>query len=67
MSDTKTPLPKTSQPAERALLTIGIDHLEQLDGKSEREITNLHGMGPKAMRILKAAMNEKGLAFASPE
>ena len=44
--------PKMSQPAVRALATAGYTHLEQLDGVSGKEILNLHGMGPKAFKIL---------------
>ena len=56
--------PKMSQPAVRALATAGYTHLEQLDGVSGKEILNLHGMGPKAFKILREALKEKGLRFA---
>lgn len=56
-------LPKTSQPALRALHGAGYFTLEQLSKASEAEIAALHGMGPKALGILKAAMKEKGLRF----
>ncbi|KXK26253.1 MAG: hypothetical protein TR69_WS6001001248 [candidate division WS6 bacterium OLB20] len=58
-----TPLPKTGAPATRALNEFGITSLEQLTGYSEEEILSLHGMGPKAFGILKAALEERGLAF----
>lgn len=61
----QTPLPKTSQPAKRALETINVFTLEQLAKHTEKEIANLHGMGPKGIRILKAAMAELNLSFAS--
>jgi transposase len=57
------PLPKTSHPADRALAAIGITTLDQLHGKSEKEIAKLHGVGPKAVRIWKAALEANGLAF----
>jgi hypothetical protein len=56
--------PKMGQPTVRALATAGYTHLEQLDGASGKEIQNLHGMGPKAFKILREALKEKGLGFA---
>lgn len=44
--------PKTSKPAERALIHAGYTKLDQLAGVSEKELLKLHGMGPKAIRIL---------------
>ncbi len=58
-----TDLPKVSAPALQALHTIGVATLEQLARYSENEIAALHGMGPKGVRILKAALAEKGLSF----
>jgi hypothetical protein len=52
-----------SNPARRALLGAGYTSVEQLAGVSERELLALHGMGPKAMGILKSTLAEKGLAF----
>lgn len=56
--------PKTSAPALRALNAAGYYRLEQLTQVSEAEILRLHGMGPKAIGILRLALQEKGLAFA---
>lgn len=56
-------LPKTSAPAARALRLIGVATLKQLADYTEAEVVALHGMGPKAVRILKAAMRDRGLAF----
>lgn len=58
-----TKLPKTSRPAERALATIEVFDLEALTRHTEREVAGLHGMGPKGVRILKAALADRGLAF----
>ena len=55
--------PKMSQPAVRALAAAGYTHLEQLTEATEAEIKNLHGMGPKALGILREALKEKGLSF----
>ncbi|MDF2837122.1 MAG: DNA-binding protein [Paenibacillus sp.] len=64
MSLPSIPLPKTSKPAERAMNEIGITTLNQLTAIKESELQKLHGMGPKAIRILKAALAENGLSFA---
>ncbi len=56
--------PKTSGPAQRALEQAGYTHLEQLTQVTETELLKLHGMGPKALGILRAALAEKGLSFA---
>jgi predicted flap endonuclease-1-like 5' DNA nuclease len=59
-------LPKTGAPAQRALNAAGIYQLADLTRFTEAEIAALHGMGPKALGILKQALAEQGLTFASP-
>lgn len=61
----QTDFPKTSNPALRALNNAGYTHLEQLTEVSEQDLLKLHGMGPKAIRILRAALEERGLSFAA--
>jgi hypothetical protein len=56
-------LPKLGAPARRALIGAGYTRLEDLTKTRESEILRLHGMGPKAMRILRDALNERGLSF----
>jgi hypothetical protein len=56
-------LPKLSAPARRALIGAGYTRLEHLTKAKESEILKLHGMGPNAMRILRNALNERGLSF----
>jgi hypothetical protein len=34
---------------------------------TETEVLKLHGMGPKAMGIIRIALEEKGLSFADGE
>ncbi len=58
-------LPKIGQPATRALAGAGIQRLEQLTRFSEKEIMQLHGMGPKALGILRQALADRGLSFAN--
>lgn len=64
MTSSSSQFPKgVSAPAKRALNSIGISRLEQLVEVSEAELAALHGMGPKALGVLKAALEERGLAF----
>lgn len=57
-------LPKTSAPATRALVDAGYTQLAQLTQVSAADLLKLHGMGPKAIRILRETLASKGLAFA---
>jgi len=52
-----------SQPAIRALASAGYTRLEQLGKARERDLATLHGMGPKALRILGEALKERGKSF----
>lgn len=56
-------LPRIGQPALRALRNAGYVRLEQLARLSEAELSTLHGLGPKALRILKEALTARGLNF----
>jgi hypothetical protein len=58
-----TGIPRTSRPAAAALALAGIASLEEFSKHTEREVLALHGMGPKALGIIKAAMGETGIAF----
>jgi len=56
-----TPFTKgVSQPAIRALASVGYTNMEQPEGLPERELATLHGMGPRAQRILSEAQKERG-------
>ena len=46
-------LPKIGAPAQRALESVGITMLKQLTDVTETELLMLHGMGQKAVRILR--------------
>lgn len=62
------PFPRgIGQPATRALEAAGYSSLEQLTQVSEKELLKLHGVGPKAVRILRETLAERGLAFAEGE
>lgn len=51
------------RPAQAALEEIGIDTLIQLCDYTEKELLAIHGIGPKAIRILKELLVSKGLSF----
>ena len=54
-----------SQPALRAFAAAGYTRLADLARVSEAELLALHGVGPKAIRILRPALEARGLRFAS--
>ncbi|MFE0559093.1 DNA-binding protein [Paenibacillus sp. NPDC058910] len=54
---------KAGKPARRALIAAGYHQLADLTQASEKELLALHGVGPKAIRILREALAEKGLSF----
>jgi hypothetical protein len=61
---TPTGLPRgIGAPATRALTAAGYTRLDQLAGVPERQLGDLHGVGPKALRILGEALREQGLSF----
>jgi len=51
------------KPATRALLAAGVNDLKDVAGRSEQELLDLHGVGPRAIKILAEALRERGLAF----
>jgi DNA-directed RNA polymerase alpha subunit len=52
-----------SAPARRALENNGITSLQELSKCSEKEILQLHGMGPASLPKLRTALKENGLSF----
>ena len=56
-------LPPIGAPATRALSAIGISSLAQLAGFSRTRLASLHGVGPKALRVLEEALARHGLAL----
>lgn len=60
---TSSDLPNIGAPAKRALLAEGYTQLKQLTKVTEAELLQMHGVGPKAMRILKEAFKAKGWSF----
>ncbi|MBK9925346.1 MAG: DUF1801 domain-containing protein [Anaerolineales bacterium] len=62
-SQSKSDLPKIGAPATRALEAAGYTTLKQLTKVTEAEIAQLHGMGPKALGILRDTLKAQGLSF----
>ena len=52
-----------ASPARRALVAAGYTQLAQLAQVSEEHLLSLHGIGPNAIRQLRQALAEKGLAL----
>jgi hypothetical protein len=59
--------PGIGSPAQRALAAAGITRLDQFTTISEAELLKLHGVGPKAVRIIKESLHENRLAFAKAD
>ncbi len=55
--------PGVAKPAVRALASAGYTRLDQLVNARERDLAALHGMGEKALGILRAALKEQGKSF----
>ena len=52
-------------PARRALEGAGYTKLKHLVKVTEAELIKLHGVGPKALRILRETLEAKGMSFAA--
>jgi len=68
---TETPdageLPTTiGRPATRALTDAGITSLALVVQRPRSELLALHGVGPKAIRLLEEAVVEQGLVWGEP-
>jgi hypothetical protein len=57
-------LPKVGAPATRALEAAGYTCLKDLAGVSRGHLANLHGVGPKAIGIIQAALEEHDLTLS---
>jgi hypothetical protein len=58
----ETPLPAgIGRPATRALTLAGYTTLESIAAAGRSQLLALHGVGPKAIRILQEALESRGL------
>lgn len=65
--DERTDLPDgLPKPALRALEGAGLVSLEAISKLSEAELLTLHGVGPKAIDLLRRELTSKGMRFSSP-
>ena len=60
---TSSDLPQLSSPAQQALANANITSLEQLSHWTENELSQLHGIGPSALKTLKQALKHSRLDF----
>ena len=51
-------------PARRALAREGLTTLASLTRFTETELSALHGIGPNALKIIKSALKQRGLALS---
>lgn len=64
-TEADTGLPRgMGAPATRALAAAGYTDLGQFADVSEAELMALHGVGPKALRVLREALAERGLSLS---
>ncbi|MFP3461352.1 hypothetical protein R5O87_10920 [Arthrobacter globiformis] len=59
--------PSIGKPATRGLVQHGYTRFDQLAAVTAAELLKIHGVGPKAIRILEAELGDRGLAFAAAE
>lgn len=50
-------------PATRALTAAGYSRLSQLANVPAAELEKLHGVGPKALRLLQEALQQHGMSL----
>jgi hypothetical protein len=53
-------------PARRALMAAGYTRLDDLAGLSEAALLSLHGVGPKAMGVLREALAARTTSTPRP-
>ena len=56
-----------AQPALRALSAAGYTRLVQFTKVKEADLLKLHGMGPKAIGLIRSALKARGQSFADPD
>lgn len=58
-------LPYIGKPAAQALEVVGVRTLAEAAAWGEKRLRQLHGVGPKAIRLLREAAEARGLTFKS--
>jgi hypothetical protein len=53
-----------SAPARRALAGAGVATVDEAAARAEAELLRLHGMGPRAIRLIRDALAARGMSFA---
>ncbi|GAA0798187.1 DNA-binding protein [Spirilliplanes yamanashiensis] len=62
MHDEGVDFPRAAgRPARRALAAVGLRELAQVAGRSRAELLAIHGVGPRALDAIEAALAERGL------
>jgi len=63
-SSEKEAWPKgVAKPAQRALAAAGYTSIDQLANAREEDLAGLHGMGTRAIDILREALKQRGKSF----
>lgn len=57
--------PSLGKVARRELAVHGITRFDQLTSRSALDLLRIHGVGPKAVRILAEELHARGLRFVS--
>jgi hypothetical protein len=66
MTNNDSDLPEgLAAPARRALAQGGFIRIQQFADLTEAEVSQLHGMGPKAIELIRLALAAKGLTFSN--
>ena len=66
-TDDETDFPRgIGSPARRALLAAGYTKLDDLVGMTDAQLLALHGVGPKAVDVLRAALAARSKAEGLP-
>jgi DNA-directed RNA polymerase alpha subunit len=52
-------------PARNALESLGVMNLEDVTRFTEKELLAIHGVGPKAVAVIKTALHEQGKSLRS--
>lgn len=64
MTSSHDELPKIGAPATRALQQAGYRRLRDLAGVSRADLLRLHGVGPRAVRIVQEELEAHGLSLS---